>query len=295
MTVPRLNLLMLNYEFPPIGGGAGDAHLCLLKEYAGLNALTIDVLTSAPKPGFTVERFAENITLYKVGIHKKNLHYWRKTEVIEWLFKAWFHYRKLLKTNSYDLVHAFFGFPSGLFCCASAKKLPYIISLRGSDVPGYNTRLGLDYKLFSWLFTRIWNKASLVVANSEGLCKLAKEFMPNLDIRVIPNGIDTKQFHPPEKRILTKPVKLLTVGRLIRRKRIDLLIKAVDRATRIGLPIHFTIAGDGNLLKSLEKLVHGLNIAKYVTFAGRVLPEQMSQLYRSNDIFIMSSAHEGHE
>ncbi len=39
--------------------------------------------------------------------------------------------------------------------------------------------------------------------------------------------------------------------------------------------------------------MRGLNISKNVTFAGRVSSEQMPQLYCSNDIFIMSSAHEG--
>jgi hypothetical protein len=37
---------MLNYEFPPIGGGAGNAHLYLLKEYSRHSELKVDVLTS---------------------------------------------------------------------------------------------------------------------------------------------------------------------------------------------------------------------------------------------------------
>ena len=43
-------IFMLNYEFPPIGGGAGNAHLHLLKQYADNSKLKVDVLTSAPKP-----------------------------------------------------------------------------------------------------------------------------------------------------------------------------------------------------------------------------------------------------
>jgi hypothetical protein len=84
----KIKILMLNYEFPPIGGGAGKANLCLLKEYTNNSQLSIDVLTSAPKPGSTQEQLGENINIYKAGVHKKNLHYWRKSEVIEWLLKA---------------------------------------------------------------------------------------------------------------------------------------------------------------------------------------------------------------
>ncbi|MHC4556424.1 MAG: glycosyltransferase, partial [Planctomycetota bacterium] len=107
---------MLNYEFPPIGGGAAKAHLCLLRQYASYKDLKVDVLTSAPKPGTVTEKFSENINIYKVGLHKKQLHFWRKTEVIEWLAKATFHYRRLLRENDYNLVHAFFGFPTGWLC-----------------------------------------------------------------------------------------------------------------------------------------------------------------------------------
>jgi len=289
----KMNLLMLNYEFPPIGGGAGKANQCLLQQYAGIGGLKVDVLTSSTKPGFVREDFAENIAIYKVGLHKKHLHYWRRTEVIEWLFKARSHHRRLLRENDYDLAHAFFGFPTGYLPYRTASRLPYIISLRGSDVPGYNTRLGLDYKLTSGLFRRIWSRASAVVANSKGLKQLALEFMPGLEIGIIPNGIDTQRFHPPQEQVLGEPIKLLTVGRLITRKRIDLLIKAVDCARKLGLNVRLDIAGHGNILPELRSLADRLGVAENVTFLERVPAEQMPQLYRDADIFVMSSAHEG--
>src|SRR4030042_1879527 len=94
-----MKILMLNYEFPPIGGGAAQAHLCLLQQYANVQYLYVDVLTSAPKPDDVTEKLAENITIYKVGLHKKHLHFWRKIEVIEWLIKAGFRYHALLRKN----------------------------------------------------------------------------------------------------------------------------------------------------------------------------------------------------
>ncbi|MGD8500979.1 MAG: glycosyltransferase family 4 protein [Phycisphaerales bacterium] len=284
---------MLNYEFPPIGGGAGKAHSCLLSEYANCRDLEVDVLTSAPQPGFLEEKFSENVTIYKVGLHKKDMHFWRKTEVIEWLAKARFHYRRLLRENDYDLAHAFFAFPSGWLCYRSAKELPYVISLRGSDVPGYNVRLGLDYKLMAGLFRKIWVGAAAIVANSEGLRRLALEFMPDLDIRVIPNGVDTEKFRSSERQGPAKPLKALAVCRLIARKRIDLLIRAVARTKEMGLNVQLNIAGEGNLMGELQRLVSELRINDRVTFMRRVAPERMPELYRESDILVMSSAHEG--
>ena len=60
-----MKILMLNYEFPPIGGGAAKANLCLLRQYAGRKDLRVDVLTSASKPGFKSEIFSEKILAIK--------------------------------------------------------------------------------------------------------------------------------------------------------------------------------------------------------------------------------------
>jgi glycosyltransferase involved in cell wall biosynthesis len=131
------------------------------------------------------------------------------------------------------------------------------------------------------------------VANSKCLKKLALKFMPTLDIKIIPNGIDMNKFYPSKKQSLQKPIKALAVGRLISRKRVDLLIGAVDYAKELGLDVHLNIAGEGNLLSQLQRLANELNVADKVSFTGRVPPERMPQLYRDNDIFVMSSAHEG--
>lgn len=288
-----MKTLMLNYEFPPIGGGAGKAHLSLLKEYAGNDELQVDVLTSAPKPGFTIERFAGNVTIYKVGVHKKNLHYWRKTEVLEWLFKAWFHYRRLLKSNNYDLAHAFFGFPSGLFCRISAKKLPYIISLRGSDVPGLNPRLSLDYKILAPVFRWIWRKADYLVACSSGLRDRALRFLPTVDIEVIPNGVDLHKFKPISRKHKPDSLRLLTVGRLSITKRIELLISAVALAHQRFPGITLTVAGDGCQKPELKWLPAQLGVGDRVSFIGQVPAEQMPQAYQQHDVFVSTTAQEG--
>ena len=214
-----MKVLMINYEFPPIGGGAGQAHLAILKQYAGKSYLQVDVLASAPKPDFAVQKLSENVTLYTVGVHKKNLHYWRKIEVVEWVIKATGPYRRLLRENRYDFVHAFFGLPTGWLCYRTANRLPYIISLRGSDVPGGHARLQLEYKMMGPLLKRIWQKAAALVACSDGLKNRALKFLPSANIDIIPNGIDLDKFHPVANKELSGELKLLTVGRLSVTKR----------------------------------------------------------------------------
>jgi len=288
-----MKILMLNYEFPPIGGGAAQAHLCLLRQYANNNLLWVDVLTSAPEPGSVTEKFSENITIHKVGIHKKELHFWRKVEVIEWLIRATSYYRKLLRETDYDLVHAFFGFPSGWLCYRSADKLPYIISLRGSDVPGKHARLKLDYKILGPVFGSIWKNAAALVACSEGLKERALRFLPSVAIDVIPNGVELDRFFPAEAGEKSKTLRLLTVGRLSVTKRIDMLIDTVEILHRVACKLHLTIVGGGKLEQHLRKIVTEMELGGVIEITGRMDPEKMPEVYRQNDVFISASMQEG--
>ncbi len=288
-----MNVLMLNYEFPPIGGGAANAHLCLLRQYAGRDDLQVHVLTSAPKPGAVTETFSRNITIYKVGVHKKELHHWRRAEVIEWLVKAGFHYRRLLRENDYDLVHAFFGFPTGWLCYRNAGKMPYIISLRGSDVPGLHARLQLDYKILGSVFRAIWKNAAALVACSEGLKERALRFLPSVTIEVIPNGVELDRFYPIEAEQRQNELRLLTVGRLSVIKRVEMLIDAVEILHKEGYKFHFNIIGGGPVEPKLREMIRGKNLDDIVEIKGRTEAEDMPGAYRGSDIFISASVQEG--
>jgi glycosyltransferase involved in cell wall biosynthesis len=288
-----MKILMLNYEFPPIGGGAANAHLCLLRQYAGNDDLRVDVLTSAPKPGIVTEKFADNITIYKVGIHKKHLHFWRKIEVIEWLVRAKSHYHRLLRENNYDLVHAFFGFPTGWLCYRAAGKLPYIVSLRGSDVPGKHARLQLEYKILGPVFGTIWKKAAALVACSEGLKSRALRFLPSVSIDVIPNGVDLKKYYPAQTSDRPDTLRLLTVGRLSVTKRVEMLIDAVEILHNEDCKLHLTVVGGGQMEQQLKDVVSSKGLGGIIDIAGRIEAKNMPQVYCENDIFISATMQEG--
>ena len=284
---------MLNYEFPPIGGGASQAHLNLLKQYSDVKDLNVHVLTSGPKLGFFTETFSDNITIFKVGIHKKDLHFWRKIEVIEWLLKSKSHYLSLLRKNEYDLVHAFSGFPTGWLCYRNSIKLPYIISLRGSDVPGRHARFKLDYKILGPVFKAIWENATVLVACSQGLRTRALQFLPSLQIGVIPNGVDLDKFYPAQTREKTDILRLITIGRLSTTKRVPMLIDAVDILHKEGYKLKFTIAGGGQMEHQLKEIVSERKLSNIIDITGRISAEDIPLLYRKNDIFISASMLEG--
>ena len=70
-----MRLLMLNNEFPPLGGGTGTVNLALLQRWARVPALEIDLVTSALGTQFEQEQFAERIRIFKVPVNNRNIHH----------------------------------------------------------------------------------------------------------------------------------------------------------------------------------------------------------------------------
>ncbi len=285
--VNNKNILMLNYEFPPLGGGAGNANYYLLKELSRYPDLHIDLITSSADI-FRIEKFSNNISIHFMDIYKnnKNLHYQSNKDLLVYTVKAYLYAKKLKKHNKYELCHAFFGVPCGFI--AMLLKIPYIVSLRGSDVPFYNNRFYWQDKLVLQRLRRlIWRKAKHVVANSIGLKELAKKSAPTQEIEVIYNGVDTNQFYPLKEKALGDKIKLISTGRLIERKGYRYLIEALKNNNQVDL----TLVGDGNLAAELKKLAVKNNVnAKFV---GMVKHDELPKYLREADIFVLPSLNEG--
>ena len=58
-----MRILLLNYEFPPLGGGAGNATYYLLKEFSKIPDLEITLITSSTYK-YREEKFSDNIKIY---------------------------------------------------------------------------------------------------------------------------------------------------------------------------------------------------------------------------------------
>ena len=288
-----MKILMLNHEYPPIGGGGGYAGRNILRQFAGRSDIELDVVVSRPRPPTIIERLADNITLYRVGVRKKAMQFWTRPEMIQWMAKAYRIHKKLLQQNQYDLAHAFFGFPTAALTWRTVSKLPYIISLRGSDVPGVNVRFSLDYKLLAPVFRRIWGNASALYACSEGLRQRALKFMPEAKIYVVPNGVELDRFCPVNNKQKIEDLKLLTVGRLSASKRIELLVSVVELIRKQFPNATLKIAGGGGLENQLRQLIKDKGMENCIAMLGIVPAEEMPELYRKSDIFVSASLQEG--
>ncbi|MDY0095600.1 MAG: glycosyltransferase family 4 protein, partial [Candidatus Vecturithrix sp.] len=203
----------------------------------------------------------------------------------------------LLLTRHYDLIHIFFGVPSGPLGYLAKKifGVPYLIRMGGGDVPGFRPfQYKKLYKILTPFLNILWRNADFLVANSDGLCKMATQVFPNLPISVIPNGVDTHRFTNGHRRIPAPVVRILFVSRLIRRKGLQYLIAAIPEiAKQVHSPFVIKIVGDGPDKEEFLQQVHNQGIEEYVRFYGYVDHANLPQSYLDADIFVLPSLAEG--
>jgi glycosyltransferase involved in cell wall biosynthesis len=286
-----MRILMLNYEYPPLGGGAANATYYLLREFGKRSDLSVHLVTSSADGSFSENCPADNITIYRLPSRKKSIHYWTMAEIISYSTQARSFIKKL-DPKQYDLIHAFFGIPCGALAYEHRKDVPYIVSLRGSDVPGFNDRFSFQYTFLKPIIRRVWRQAAGVVANSEGLRNLAHHTDSSVPIDIIYNGIDTGEFIVRKERNDGKTV-VLTVARLIRRKGIDDLIRAVPWVLDKCPDLLVRIIGEGNLESELRGLAKELGVADHVEFLGYIPHEELPGYYATSDVFVLPSRNEG--
>ena len=286
-----MRILILNYEFPPLGGGAGKATYNLAKELVNLGN-QIDVITCRMK-GQPREEDVDGFTVYRVISWRKGLHDSGFRGAFSYVLYANFKFLSLTRKNHYDVIHYFFGLPTAFLSLLPGKhrKIPYFVSLRGSDVPNYdrsNSKLQLAHQILKPLTKKIWKNADQVMAVTNSLKKTALRTAPDQDIIVMPNGVESiffKDITRINKNI--NHLKLISVARLIKRKGIQDILKALEELK--DPTISLLVVGTGNYEKELKKMCKNLSLSNTVTFYGFCPPKELLMLYHKCDVFILPS------
>ena len=149
--------------------------------------------------------------------------------------RAWLAVRRKLRETRYDLIHAQFGH-SGLM--ALPRRLPLVVTLRGSDIlgivsdrDGRYTRVG---RLMQAITRFVASRADAVIMVS---AHMAGELGETRQTHVIPSGLDFDLFKPIPKAEARAALGLPPDERLVlfvgnpdqKRKRFDLAEGAMQR------------------------------------------------------------------
>lgn len=292
--MPRL--LLLNYEYPPLGGGAANATACTARELAR-RGVAVEVLTSAFDDLPACETTPDGVTVRRIPTLRRRRDRSSVLEMLAFLASSMIAVPCAVRRFRPDAVIAYFGLPCGP-AAGLARVLcgvPYVVSLRGGDVPGFQYEgIGVYHRLAGPVIRAVWRKAAAVVANSDGLAALARRFAPEVPVTVVPNGVDATLFTPvAENRKHTDgPLRLLVVGRLVRQKGVDCLLDAMARLPDPAV-VALTVVGDGPARPELEAQAARLGLSGRVAFVGWRGRDELPGLYQTADVFVLPSRDEG--
>ena len=291
-----MRILVLNYEYPPLGGGAAIATAALARGMVE-RGVKVDVVTAGAESGTPTESAEQQLlTVYRVRSRRTGIHQAGMTDAASYLIAALPLVRRLMRTHSYDALHVFFSLPTGaLLPFLDLRQTPVVVSLRGSDVPGYdphNRGLQFAHRILAPLTRWIWRRADRVVAVCESLGQLARQTDPKLTYAVIPNGVDLQLFRPAGggHRVPTQPIRCLAVARLIERKGLGDLIRAFALLERGRFELE--IVGGGSDERALRQLASALGVAGEVRFLGPQPRAEVARRYREADLFTLPSSAE---
>jgi glycosyltransferase involved in cell wall biosynthesis len=297
-----MRVLLLNYEYPPYGGGAGVASEALARTLAS-RGVTVDVVTAGEESscestvmwdGEAPEEGVLNV--HRVRCRRTSVHEAGMGDAASYLVAALPLVRRLLSTEQYDAAHFFFSLPTGaMIPFLNLGKTPVLVSLRGSDVPGYdshNHKLERAHRVLLPFTRWIWRRADRVVPVCESLGRMALRTLSDLDYTVVPNGVDLTRFSPRPARADRRPgpIRCLAVARLVERKGLDHLIRAIASLERGRYELE--IVGTGPDEHSLRELAARFGLDGLVKFSGSLDRDSVARRYREADLFTLASVEE---
>jgi glycosyltransferase involved in cell wall biosynthesis len=186
------------------------------------------------------------------------------------LFKymiGFFQLHSFLKNNDFDLIHAHYSYNG--FLASFYPNIPFVVSFLGSDIlleHGF-----IRTKIEKNILERIFKRSSAV------LCKTAeirKKIPDNINVHVVPNGVDLKKFYPIDKDKARKQLSLNKTKKYVLfpanpLNKIKNYKLAEDAFDLLNDP-------DAELLTVFNKPQHELNL-----------------YYNASDVLLVASKHEG--
>ena len=298
-------------EYWPLSGGTG-AYVYYLSNELMKNGYKIYVVTGSDQ---TLDvKVNEQLKVFFLKIPK--------TPVIKSFMLAASSYRKLnsvRETVNVDITHANLpltpnfavppNFGKTLVCTVHSTWKGEAQAIRGEPY----SRLNANEKFmvsFNW-FLRIFEekmleRANKIIAVSHFTKRELLEYykVPEEKIRVIHNGVDTKQVQPAKDKRKIKEelgfnpddLAIVSVGRLYARKGLFTLIESMPAVVKRFKNAKFIISGKGQSDEMRKLIAHAekIGVKDNIIFTGYYPDKKLPKLYQAADVFAFSTFYEHH-
>ena len=287
MKPPPYRLLLISELFLPTKGGTTVWYDAV---YRRLGGKEVHIVTAAVPGAVKIDRDHPN-SIHRVGLKRV---WWLKPESLGMYLKMLGKSLQVALRHRLDAVHGARALPEGLVAWIMARllRVPLLVYCHGEELSTWGR--GRKFRTMLW----VYRHADANIANSE----YTLEEMVRLGIRretitLIYPGVDTERFRPGlgcddlKTAIgLQEGQKLiLSVGRLVRRKGFDQVIRALPDLVKRGLDVHYALIGIGEDWDMLTDLARELGVADCLHLLGHVSPEDLPRWYNACDVFVMAN------
>lgn len=245
-------------------GGAGNCYLDLFLELSKTNDVT--VVAPLLKNSKNYEEI-KKLKICRVGPIKppRSLESIIKSKdvikVPKLLINMFWQAKKLVKKNSFDVLHAFFVVPSGLLCALLTKKHALkVISCLGTDIHTVSY-LPLMSEVYRWIF----HKTDGVIYNTPEMGKRLLRLGVK-KMKYIPTPLNLREF-PINSKLPSSPI-FVFVGRLSKQKGIDVLLDSFLLVKKNLKKAKLKIIGDGPEASYIQNFIKKNKIQDSIKFLG---------------------------
>ena len=200
---------------------------------------------------------------------------------------SFFKIKRLVKEIQPDIIYTNANHLNLFFSVFKNFLAPKItIIARESSIVSINSKRAKFPLLYSWLIRRFYKRLDYFICQS---LYMQQDLIDNYLIKkektiVINNAVEESTL----TGIIPLQNKFITVARLSQEKGIDRLIRAV---ARLRVPFTWHIIGDGDQMKTLEKLVGTLQLQNKVFLEGE--KDRPFEGMENAGLFLMGSYYEG--
>jgi glycosyltransferase involved in cell wall biosynthesis len=196
------------------------------------------------------------------------------------------------KWKNFDVCYSHgYGYP--------ASYLPYVTRIWRHRPWVITPHMAPESTMPKWAFDstighRVLSRATRVIAITEPERNALERLGAKVErLSVIPNGVDTRRFHPGgahQGSSTQTGVRLLFVGRLVRSKGVEWLLRAIASLRANGLNIRLTIAGpDGGDCDRLQWIAREVGVEGSIRWLGEVDERSLPSIYSQHDVFVLPS------
>lgn len=293
-----MKILVLSYEYPPIGGGGGVICKNISENLAKLgNGVTI-LTTAFPSTNTSHHSSVKNLIIFRLNARRKKAHESNPAEMLSWISTT----KKFISNNpgfmDFDICMAHFVLPGGEVALWLKKKfgLPYVLISHGHEIPWVHPRQMFVFHLAAYF--RIRNVCKQSSANFIQTRMMKSNIDRFLGRKyhekniIIPNGADVRCFYPDYSRRPDK-LRIIFTGRLVIQKDPITFLKAIRLFYDHVHDFEVHILGDGDLRKKMEGFVLKNGLEDNIKFLGKINPESILIEYQSAHLMVAPSLNEG--